>query len=237
MKTQAKQVDTFGQLVGFCKSQGSMFNPSQDSMKIEALESLLQTAREKTEIMYNDHKAVTWAINQRRDALKHMQKIVTRAYNAAIATKMSPSLLEDLRNVKVKLTGNIRGKTSSPQADDPSQVKTGRGPIPQADVVSKMRNFTLFIKLLELHDGYTPNESEISIEGLKSLLEMIETSQVQLVTSQIKLNRSKEACRLVIQKEEGIYGLSKLIKVYVKSAFGVESDAFTSISKLKFVSR
>lgn len=237
MKTTVTQVDTFGQLVGICKSQGSMFNPRQASASVEALESLLATAREKTQNVYDGFQALTLATNQRRFALEQMRRIVTRAYNAAIASDMEPALLENLKNMKAKIHGLARAKAASnPESNNESSIpiKTGRGPIPQASAVTQIKNFNLFIKILELDDNYSPNEQDLTIDSLYAVLSNLEARQSELHDAHLAYRIAKDECNAAVFQKKGIYGISKLVKVYVKSAFGSTSTAFKNVRKLSF---
>lgn len=239
MKTSIKQVEAFEQLLGICKSQGSTFNPSRDSMTIEALESLLQTAREKTQDVYTSYKSWVLATNDRRDAFEALRNTCTRVINAASVSGMKPSLFEDIR----QLNSRIQGRSSkvplipADEGGPPGNGKKPKGPISHLDSASKIKSFSLLIGLLETHEDYAPNESSISIDALKESLEKLKALQSLVYTTFIAYEKAKDDCYTVIHREEGMYGMSRFIKRYMKSAFGPQSVAYHSIAKLKFYSK
>lgn len=214
-----------------------MFNPSHASAKVESLESLLQTAREKTREMFNHQQAVMLAINEKRDALAAMDRVATRAYNAALATGIHPTLLSDLKSIYAKLRGR-NGKRESISADavDPP-VKTGRGPVPHFDATSRIRNFASFIKVLELHGDYQPKEGHISLHGMRALLEKLEEKQATLIAVNIQYKRAAQECKVAVFGANGIFGISKLLKRYMQSEFGANSHEFRSVVKIRFIGK
>jgi len=238
MKTTVKQVETYSRLVGLCTENGSMFNPAKDSIKIEALESLLATARQKHQMVNDTHHTLMSAINNRNDALIEMRSKCTRAANAAVVLIDQPSLIEDIKKNLSKIRGYRLGaqqvKDAPSETGPPGQeFKKSRGPIAYLTISSKLDHFDKFIKCLNT-PAYTPNEPDITYEGLHAFLAEIKVMQSQVSTGWSANRMARDQFSAIVHSADGIYGISKLIKTYIKSVFGPSSNAYHIVRQLKF---
>ncbi|HYG02158.1 MAG TPA: hypothetical protein VD927_06900 [Chryseosolibacter sp.] len=242
MKTVNKQVESYTRLVGLCTENGSMFNPARDAIKIDALYALLDKARKKHQMVNDTHHRLMSAINKRNDALVEMTARCQRAMNAARVLISQPGLLEDLRMYQAKIRGYnlgaIHGTHASAFAQEgmPGSFKKSRGPIPYLTISSKLDHFAHFIRCLDV-PAYVPNEPDITVAGLKASLDELNTFYASMLNSWAAHRIAKNQLRTVVHSEEGLYGISKIVKLYIKSVFGARSTAFQMISQLKFTKK
>ena len=237
MKTTVKQVETFTRLIGLCAENGSMYNPAKESITIDALQALLAKAHQKHQMVNDTHHQLRSAINTRDDAAHEMQLRATRAANAATVLITQPGLLEDIKMTLSKIRGYrrgaVHGKEQPDEGSPPGEYRKPRGPVAYLTISSKIDHFEQLIRCLETPE-YKPNEEEITVEGMKAFFASLEAKQAKLLRSWSMHRVAMDQYRSIIQSGEGIYGVSKTVKAYMKSVYGASSHTFKIVSKLKF---
>jgi len=234
-----KQVETYTRLVGLCTENGSMFNPANDAITIDALNALLDKAHEKHRMVNDTHHTLMSAINQRNDAMSMLNAKCSRAMHAASVLIPQPGLLEDLRMYVAKIRGYrlgaVHGDAKLTGEGSPDYRKQ-RGPVPYLSISSKLDHFDRFIKCLNV-PAYVPNEPDISFEGLKAFLSDLKAVQAELINSWAAHKMAHHQLKQLVHAENGLYGISKVVKLYVRSVYGTNSTTFRIMSKLKFTKK
>jgi hypothetical protein len=241
MKTNdSKQVAAFEKLVGYCNNFGAMYNPSKASMKVTALNTLLTSAQQSLQAVKNAQNAFTLAINVRQDSFNTLPKLCTRIINALEATDAPPSLITDAKIIRTRFRS--RTKESKPSAT-PAVVsstpappaQTPRGPISQLDYESRISNFYALIQLLSSEPSYKPNEVDLQIASLNTLLTGLRDKNKTVMTTQVALSNARLNRKKLMFDTTGVYGTGKMVKKYISSVYGTTSDQYRQVQRLKFV--
>ena len=95
-----------------------------------------------------------------------------------------------------------------------------------------------FIQLLAAQPTYIPNEPELKITALLTLLASLKTANTNAINantpvSNARINRDV----LVYAPDKGIVDIAKDVKSYIKSLFGATSPQYKQVSKLKFTKK
>ena len=99
-----------------------------------------------------------------------------------------------------------------------------------------MNNFEKLIALLQTIPEYKPNEDELKVETLQTLLTDLKTKNSEVVKTYLVLETARGVRNgLLYKPQTGIVDVSLDIKAYIKSVFGATSTQYKLISKLRFV--
>ena len=237
MKTNdSKHVATFEKLLGFCNTFGAMYNPSKASIKVATMNTLLTSAQQSLEAVMVAQTAYTIAVNERQAVFNVLPRLGTRIHNALTVSDAPPLLIADVNTIRLRFRYPKRVKKRIQENDSADKPPSGtsRGPISHLDFESKIRNFSALIRMLASEPSYQPNEAELRLEALNTLLATLvekdkPVAMAKLVLSNERLNRKR-----LLHDPSGIRGTALMVKRYIRSAFGATSDQVRQIKGLNF---
>jgi hypothetical protein len=102
---------------------------------------------------------------------------------------------------------------------------------------SRIDNLDKLIKLLTSVTAYAPNEADLKVTSLTTLLTDLKAKNTAVITAEPPLTNARIARNDVLYKAgTGVVDTSLDVKTYVKSVFGATSPQYKTISGLKFTS-
>jgi hypothetical protein len=91
------------------------------------------------------------------------------------------------------------------------------------------------IKLLEATPEYKPNENDLKVENLKTLVEMMLEKNSAVIKTGTELNHIRMTRNEILYDEQmGLVALSKNIKAYMKSVYGTNHPKFKEVYGISF---
>ncbi len=178
------------------------------------------------------------AVNAREIAFAPLSKLVTRIFAALDATDASRQVVADAKTITRKLQGKRVSDKITPVAANPeTPVNETQKSISasQMSFDSRIENFGKLITLLTSEPLYVPNETDVKIVTLNTLLTSLKTTNTAVITtttpaSNARISRNK----ILYLPITGLYDIQLEVKKYVKSVFGARSPEFKQISGIKF---
>ena len=234
----AINVTNFENLITSVTAFGATYNPSKDSIKLPALQTLLTNANQSLTDLNTVFSAYSAAVDERELAFQPMGKLITRANNALKASGASSLTIETAQTIVRKLQGKRATakltdeeiKALEAQGKEVNQISAS-----QMGYDSKVLNLDKFISLFETVPEYTPNEEELKISALKLVQNQLKTKNSKVISTGVQLTNARAARNEILYKPlTGLVDIAGDVKTYVKSAFGASSIQFRQISKLKF---
>ena len=217
----AKNVANFSEIIDFCKSYGSDYNPSKESIQIPNLETLLINSQTAINNVTENLIEFTNATSTRQNTFNPLKKLFTKITNAVAVTDATKNTIEDTKSINKKIQGiriTPKNNTTSQQSYD-----------------QKIEHTNKMITLLKTIPSYNPNEKELQITTLETLLQdmknandLVTKTYVNLSNSRIKRNQT------LYQENTGLYNIVTEIKKYIKSVFGANSPQHKQITRMKF---
>ena len=101
----AKNVTNFETLISVVTSLGATYNPSKDSLKLPALQTLLTAANESTITFKDAESARSTAVDNRQLAFEPISRLFTRVNNALKASNSTVQADETAKTIFRKLQG------------------------------------------------------------------------------------------------------------------------------------
>ena len=232
----AKNVANFEELVTLCKGYGPTYNPANPNLVTTALDTLLSNAKSSLSALNATLPQWINAVNQRENLFKPLSELTTRIISALAASGASKQIVNDAKAIARKLKG-MRASSKSNTTADTENTETAPKTISasQMSYDSRVENFDKLVKLLELQPEYAPNESDLAIAGLNTLLTQMRDANTNTINtyssvSSARLNRNN----ILYNEDTGLVQIAANVKLYVKSIFGATSPEYKQVARIKF---
>ena len=234
----AKNVANFEDLISFCTGYGTTYNPSKNAIKLTQLNTLLTSAKSSLNTVNTSLNPFNNAVNAREIAFAPLSKLVTRVINALDATDATPQVVKDSKTIARKLQGRratakIATITDNPLTPENEAQKSISAS--QMSFDSRIENLSKLIILLTNEPLYAPNENDLKVVALNTLLNQLKITNTAVINvttpiSNARLNRNK----ILYLAVTGLYDIQLEVKKYVKSVYGATSPEYKQISGIKF---
>lgn len=242
----AKNVANFEDLISFCQGYGAAYNPSKNSLKIAQLQTQLTSTKANIASVTSSSVAFNNAVNARMIAFEGLRKLSTRLVNALDVTNATAQLVRDAKTINAKVQGSKltkadAGKNSSsnatnaidpnaPVVETPKTISSS-----QQSYDSLIEHFSKMITLLSTEPTYVPNENELKIATLNTLLTTLKNTNTAVINAYTTVSNSRIARNQSLYNPvNGLCETAKEVKKYVKSLFGATSPQYKQVSKLEF---
>ncbi len=146
----------------------------------------------------------------------------------------SENAIDGVKSLNRRLQGQRAAKAtaSTPEAEG-TEVKTVSASRKSFD--QRIANFSQLLALLEAEPLYKPNETELQLSTLKTLLAEMQAADAALDTayaaySNAIIGRNEE----LYGEGEGLVGVAGDVKMYIRSLFGATSAQYKQVSGLAF---
>lgn len=234
----AKNVANFESLTLSAIGFGNAYNPSKDSLKIPAMQTLLADAKNSLNAVNVAQAAYSNAVAARESAFEPLSKLITRVNNSLKATDTTTQVDESAQTIVRKLQGT---RASVKLTDEEKKALEAEGKVvnqisaSQMSYDSRMENFDKLIALLSSVPEYKPNEEEFKVATLSALHDDLKSKNADVVTSGIQLNNARISRNDILYKAlSGMVDIAYDTKLYIKSVFGASSPQYKQIAKLEF---
>ncbi len=233
----AKNVALFATVLTFCESYGSSYNPVNPGIKLTALQAKHHDASDALTLVNTTYAAWTHAIKAREIFFDPLKKMVTRILNAAAASGISNESIKNIRIITKKLQGKRATPVNRVEPTDPppaqsDSVKTISAS--QMSFDSRIENMSKLIQLLSTYPVYIPNEPDLNLAGLNTLLNNMKSSNTIVVNAYTDLSNARILRnRVLYEVNTGVYDLVISVKSYLKSVFGTTSPEYKQLSKIQ----
>lgn len=237
----AKNVANFEDLISFCTGYGTAYNPTKNSIKIAAMNTLLTSARNSLQTVKTTKVAFDNATNAREIAFVNLKKLCTRVVNALEATDATKQTVDDAKSINRKIQGkradNTKPQPTTPPAGDttPPSTEVHQISVSQQSYDNLVENFGKLIVAVSAEPLYIPNEADLKTTVLNTLLTNLKTANTNVINVTPAYHTAIIARDTVLyQSLTGLVEIAQETKKYVKSVFGAKSPQYKEISGLEF---
>ena len=235
----AKNVTNLESLITSIIALGTTYNPSRDSIKLAALQTLLDQSKESLNAVNIAQAAYSNAVAARKVAFEPFSKLITRVMNSLKASGVSTQVVQSARTIVRKLQGR---RASAKITDEEKKALEAEGKevnqisASQMSFDNRIENFDRLIMLLSSIPLYNPNEEELKVETLKALHNQLKEKNTEVILPIVQLSNSRIARNKILYSENtGLVDVALDSKTYIKSIFGATSPQYKQISKLRFI--
>jgi hypothetical protein len=233
----AKNVATFEDLISFCEGYGATYNPSKAALKLPTLRTQFTNAGSTLQAVKAAKTVYDNATNARELAFKPLKSLSTKIINALAATDAEEQTIDDAKTTNSRIQGKRAKAVEKPDA---KALAAGAEPIKTASISQQsydkmIDHFAQLIETLKAEPNYQPNETDLQVRSLNTLLTDLRAKNTDVINATTSLSNAR------IQRDETLYGadiglvdVSLDVKQYVKSLFGATSSQYRQVSGLKF---
>jgi hypothetical protein len=233
----AKNAATFEDLISFCTGYGATYNPSKAALKLPALATQLTGANAALQAVKVAKTAYDNATNARELAFKPLKPLATKVVNGLAATEAAAQTVDDVKTTNNKIQGKRAKAVEKPDA---KALAAGAEPVKTASTSQQsfdklIDHFAQLIATLTAEPKYLPNENELKVATLNTLLTDLRAKNTAVIAATTTLSNARIARDKALYGETiGILDVAQDVKQYVKSLFGATSPQFKQVSGLKF---
>jgi len=243
----AKNVANFEDLINRCTGFGITYNPSLNAIKIANMNTLRTNALNALQASITAGTAYINAVDNRQLIFEPLQKMGTRIISALKSCGASEAVIKDALSINRKIQGK-RAKPikevenvniqAIPNPNDPPVEIPKNVSVSQLSFDSFIEHYTKLIDLLSTVVLYNPNENELKVVGLNTLLTSMKTSNTAVITATTNYNNARiNRDNLIYAKPSGVVEVAQDAKDYVKSVYGTKSPQYKQVSSIKFTKR
>lgn len=232
--TYVKTVAAYEGFVRSCSGLGAKYNPGSPKLQLEALNVLLVNA---TQSLANVKAAKTEydnLTNDREVMFRDLPKLATSVILTLSASGASEETLNDAR-VFFRLINGRRAKDRPPVASADEELKK-RPKFGQRSFASLADHFARLVQAVTVDPNYAANEPNLSKEGLKSILEKMNSLNSEVIQVKVKLSNARIARNEILYtRPDSVYEVLKMGKKYVRAIFGLNSEQYRQIKSSKVI--
>jgi hypothetical protein len=223
--------------MSFCTGYGATYNPSKAALKLPALNTQLAAANAALQAVKVAKTAYDNATNARELAFKPLKPLSTKVVNALAATEATAQTVDDVKSTNNKIQGKRAKAVEKPNA---KSLAAGAAPVKTASTSQQsydklIDHFAQLIATLTAEPKYLPNENELKVATLNTLLTDLRAKNTAVISATTALSNARIARDKALYGETtGILDVAQDVKQYVKSLFGASSPQYKQVSKLKF---
>jgi len=235
-KGHARNVANLGTLIAYITGFGTGYNPSKQSITLAALNNLQEEA-ERSLTQVNTHFA-NWAVavEAQQAMFAWLGGHLTRIVNAVENCEVPPAVITAVRALNRKLQGSKPRKTTvAPLGESTPERAPLSFSTSRMSQDSRIENLGKLVQLLSEQPGYAPNEPDLQLPALQSLLADFKTKNeavktTRMLLSNARINRNKT----IYNPDSGLLKTAANAKKYVKSLYGANTPEYEQVSGLIF---
>jgi hypothetical protein len=226
-------ISNFDELRKRCEAIGEKYKPSNEDITLEALAKRHAEAVLAQEAVKEAASDLKRKGNERRVAFSVIKPLATRIVHALGCTKAIPGLVRSMRSIVHK----IRGTRVKPIAK-PDPVSTDPNAKQNTHSVSH-QGFTMMIDhvedmvaLLEVIPEYQPNEEDLQITALTSLIADLKAKDEAASNSENNMNNTRDLRDTILYAPgTGLVDIAAIVKSYTRS---IGAKEYKSVSSIPF---
>jgi hypothetical protein len=233
----AINVANFEDLISYCMGYGATYNPSRTALKITSLTSQLTSAQTALQNVKTAKTSYDNATNIREVAFKPLRPLATKIINALAATDALKQTIDDARTIVNKINGRraIAIKTASPDPQEAAAPAVRISSASQQSYDKLVDHFGQLVALLAVEPKYLPNENELKVATLNTMLADLKTKNSGVINAITGISNARISRNKILYTEgSGLVDTAAGVKQYVKSLFNASSPQFKQVSKQHF---
>ena len=149
-------------------------------------------------------------------------------------------MVEGAKSINHKIQGQ-RATTPKPVATTPQDGATAATAEPATISASQqgfdnlVEHFNALIELVSSHTEYNPNEDDLKVTALQTLLAQLKLADTDVINTHTDWSNSRlDRDALLYAHTTGLVDTAIDVKAYIKSIFGATSAQYKQISGIEF---
>ncbi len=237
-------IDNFQKMINEAEDMGALYQPTNDLLKLTALLALIVVAKAAVSAIKTPKATHNREAAERAELFKPLGALITRLLNMFYSTDAPQKTKDYAKTIADKIRSSGGGSkadestpppTDDPDAPAPEDDESRPYSTSQRSYVRLADNFEMFISILKAEPTYQPNEEDLKIAALETLLASFKAKNgtVELALKAWKKTLADRNAALYAEKT-GLVDVALAVKKYVRGAVGTANQHFKNIKGLKF---
>ena len=226
-----KNVANFGYTCQLLTEMGTLYNPSNPSIKLPALTTVntaiglsMDNISAKIPIYKN-------LVAERETVIAPLPSLVTRIYNYSKSTNITKNDEQHIFSIVKKM----RGGSGKKKVTDPTVTATKSISTSQRSIDNMVGDLRLLIDQVSSFSEYLPNEDDLQIVSLEGYYDQLKSLNSQVNTAiDTMITARKDRDDLLYNNENNVIQLVNEIKAYLKSLGANARPYYKAVVALKF---
>jgi hypothetical protein len=233
--SHVKNVQAFGKLTGICTGYGGQYNPGQQNLQVDALVTLLNNAQQTLSEVNEAQTAYDNITNTRELGFRGVRKFSSRIFSVLKSCGAHALTIDDARVSMRKLQGSKSSKPVATTEAVTAEENPKPGFVYSQDYASLAFYFARLVETVAAEANYRPTEPELSVAGLRAKVTELQSLNNAVATAEIELTGARRKRNALFYKAQGsLFATAVAAKMYVRGAFGFNSDQRAEVSKVRF---
>ena len=232
-----KNVQNFDQVIAVCTGLGGNYNPGKQNLQIESLVALMNNAQGALDAIKVAKTNYEFATNHREVAFKDLGKLAGRIISELKSSGVLVQTVEDARYIQRKLVGFRISRDPVPPTPDSSTEAVPKKPMARGlDFGTQTQQFGKLLQTLRTEPLYKPTIADLKMEALEAKLSDLMAKNATVVRAAVELKNARQHRNNLLYTQSGSARETlRAVKQQVKAAFGSRSEAFKSLTAVKFI--
>lgn len=231
-----KNMQAFGKLKGICTGLGGAYNPGQQHLQVEALDTIQFNAQQVMDEVIAVQIVFDNASNARETAFRDVRLLGSRICAVLRSSGADPLTLADAIATNRKLNGWKRHGTPLPRMEAEEAVATGRRRSSSTGFASQAYYFAKLVEIVTADPYYMPSEPELSKEGLATKVTELRALNDAVLTTGLALTRVKKRREAIFYEgKESLVETARAARNYVRGVFGFRSTPHEELTKVSLI--
>ncbi len=232
-----KNVANFEKFISVCEKYGEDYKPARADLKVAAMKVLLTNAQAAMKELKQANRDFGNATNNRELVFEPITGLATRIIRSLESCGANELTIEDARSINNKLQGRRATplpKAAPKDAADPETEPRTRS-TSQRSFDNQVEHFSELITAVSSEPKYAPNELDLQVTSLESILEELKTKNKLASDAEGALSNARSKRDQVLYADNsGICDIVNAVKSYAVSAFRPNSQKYKNLTKFKF---
>lgn len=233
----SKNVANARKVLSFAQAHGTNFKPSRAALKLAAYEEKINDTDNAIDMVRKAIPVFNGSVNQRVIAFDQMPPLATRAVNMLDSTEASPATVADAKAYLRKLQGRrakeVEQAVETPEGETIPSAKTVS--VSQQSFDGMVNNFANLVELLAATPEYQPNEEDLTVTALQTLVDNLLAHNDAVINTYTALSNSRvDRDRKLYDKLTGLVPISLDVKKYIRGVFGHRSAEAMQLDGIPF---
>ncbi len=179
--------------------------------------------------------------------LEHLNVVRTKAETAHQAVSEATALCQEARGIRNTAMQPLNRTVNSIKdligsmglSNDVNEgVKslcysiTGNKKLSQLGFDARIDHFSQLIDVLKGQTKYNPNRTELQVNSLEAMRDGLLKEMQNVNTCEIALKSAQREQKEAFSGETGLYGITRRVKLYLKSIFGTRSPEYKAVVRI-----
>lgn len=227
-------LDSMRKLIKACTSFAEKYNPTRDDLKVPALTTLLKDATAAVQGVNKNEIALDNASDARVRLFRPFKAFSTRIMNALAVSGAMPETIDSARTIQ----NAIQGRRATPKKAAPVDVAEADAPktisVSRQTASNQLSHFEKMLTILRAEPKYLPNEEELRIANLETLLQNMKDTYDAESVPELNLEAAYNLRNALFNDKTGLCDIAADVKLYVKSVFGASSNEYKLVRSFHF---